>query len=286
MNTKEITDLLKSEESATLEFKREVYRVDDENPETKKRQRDELVKDILALANGNAMVAGDTAYLVIGADNELGANNIRRLYDVGEHALTGGRILDLVNSACEPSIEDIICEQVEIEGKRILVVTVLPTPYLHETTRRIEPQSGVFSKHTVFVRHDQSVEIASNKERETITQVKRFRFSESKNPPTILGTIVGGTIGAVVAYSIASSRNKLPDEPTTTTNLAAATAGGIAGLIVAGSVGSMYKNFYKIRPDWNLIPPAIRLPIVMVCALASIVVKMAIDAFLRRLQRR
>lgn len=37
----------------------------------KKRQRHELIKDILALVNGNANVAGETVYLIIGADDDL-----------------------------------------------------------------------------------------------------------------------------------------------------------------------------------------------------------------------
>lgn len=284
MNEQELLELLQREESPTLEFKREVYRIDDENVDTRNRQKDELRKDILALANGNSVTAGDIAYLVIGADDRLTTAGKRNLYDIGDYAITRQRILDLVNAVCEPSIEHIASEVLEVEGKRLLVITVLPTPYLHETTRRLDPQSGVFSERTVFVRHNQSVGVASSREREAITQVKRFRFGESRNPPAIpFGVMVGGSIGASILYSAFVNRdnlNKLPSKPES--KIAAGLAGTLVGGVIGGAMGSVYRNFYEIRSNWNRIPSEMRLPLVITGILASIGAKNILDLFSKR----
>jgi hypothetical protein len=228
----------------------------------KKRQRDELIKDILALANGNAIVAGDKAFLVIGADDVLGSDGRRPLFDVGEHRLNAKRILDIINKACEPSIEDISCEGVIVDGKHLLIITIDPTPYLHETTRRLETSSSVFSERTAFIRHNQSVEIASNKERETIGQIKRFRFGESRNPPGVpFGTLLGSTVGGILAYAIARNRSKLPDNPET--NAVIGMTGAFFGGTLGFSAGSTYKNVYEIRSGWHRVPAILRIPIIV-----------------------
>ena len=116
MNTDELKKLLSNPESATLDFKRQIYLVDSENTDAKKRHRDELIKDVLALINGNTFTAGEIAYLVIGASNKKDTTEKRKLFDVTGHNITAQRILNWVNSACEPAVEDIVCEDIDIDG--------------------------------------------------------------------------------------------------------------------------------------------------------------------------
>lgn len=285
MNQRELLELLTHKESETLEFKREIYRIDDDKIETKKRQRDELIKDVLALANGNAVTAGDIAHLIIGADDRLSIEGNRNIYDIGEYSISSSRILQLVNSACEPALENITSEIVEIDGKRLLIITISPTPYLHETTRRLKPQSGIFSERTVFVRHGEKIAIASNKEREAILQVKRFRFSESRNPPAVIfGLITGASVGSTILYSVFANRDnldKLPDKPES--KIAAGLAGSLVGGSIGGAFGSIYKNFFEIRSNWNRIPPQLRLPLIITAILASIGARNLLEAFLKQI---
>lgn len=261
----EVVSLLFRNESPTLEFKRELYKLDDIDKEIKKTQRDEFIKDILALANGNSVVAGDKAFLIIGASNEKNEDGSRTLFDVGQNRLTAQRILDLVNPACEPAIEDIYCDDVNIEGKNLLVITIPPTPYLHETTRRLEvPKSQnskslttkVYSERTVFVRHKEGIEIASGKERDAIARIKRFRFDESKNPPAVpFGAVVGGLIGGAFAYGIAKKPDSFTKHPKE-----AGIAAALVGSWLGASFGSLYRNIYEFRSMWNTIPAKWRLP--------------------------
>ena len=59
-----VLTLLAREEGSTLEFKRKPYAIYVEDAREKERQRGEMIKDLLALANGNAITAGDTVYLI------------------------------------------------------------------------------------------------------------------------------------------------------------------------------------------------------------------------------
>jgi len=59
-----LAQLLLQKESATLEFKRQIYDLDSSSLEGRKRSKNEMVKDILSLANNNVSSAGEMAYLL------------------------------------------------------------------------------------------------------------------------------------------------------------------------------------------------------------------------------
>lgn len=258
---KKLLELLQQDESPVLDFKREVHHIDHENSQIRKQAIDELIKDLIALANGNAIFAGETAYLIFGAEDKKDQHGIRALFDVGEHGLTASRILDLVNAACEPKIENIACDEYVIEGKKLLWVTIFPTPYLHETTRRIQPKPDkIFTERTAFIRREQSIGIASQRERETIAQIKRFRFSEKRNPPGIpFGVLVGGFIGGTLAHGFIKNQDKIKEIPNI--NAAAGITGAIFGATIGGTEYRIYKDIYEIRSGWHKVPSHLRIPI-------------------------
>ncbi len=83
MKEEELRRLLRRPEDPALEFKREWYKINDTDSNTEKYQRAELIKDILALANGSPSTAGKKALLIIGADKQFGPDGSRVVYDVG-----------------------------------------------------------------------------------------------------------------------------------------------------------------------------------------------------------
>jgi hypothetical protein len=272
--------LLSKEESPTLDFKRKPYLIYAKDKTVKDKQRGELIKDILALANGNSIVAGDTAYLVIGADDKKKKDGIRTLFDVGDHRLNPRNILDIVNPACEPALEDVFCDEVEIEGKRLLVITINPTRYLHETTRRLETSDSFFSERTVFVRHNEGTEVASAKERDTISQIKRFRFGERRNPPGVpFGILLGGTVGGIMGYSTAKHR---PDN-NQNSNESYGVAGTILGVTLGWTSASIYRNFYEIRSNWHRVSPKWRIPSIVGIFGISIILTRALSYILKHI---
>lgn len=246
MDAEQLRLLLSQNEGPSLEFKRDFYKIDSSDGETKRRQRDELIKDILSLANGNASVAGESAYLIIGADDALNADGSRDLYDVGELTLSPKRILQLVSSACDPPLEDIWCETVELEGRRILVITIPPTPHLYETTRKLETPSQTVTEHVVFVRHNENIDVASARERAAILELKRIRFAEMKNvPPILFGAGIGAVVGGLTAASLVERTSDTKEGKI---------GGGIGGMLVGatlgGLIGNTYKDLREIQSYW------------------------------------
>lgn len=254
MNEAELERLLQRPESATLEFKREFYALDAANGEAKKRQKHEMVKDILALANGNANVAGETAYLIIGAANTLGEDGNRALFDIGELEVKSQQLLKIINAYCEPPIQDLLCEPVSIEGTRLLVITIPPSPHLHETTQKLETPSQTYSPYVVFVRRDETVDLASAREREAIAQLKRLRFHEAQNaPPVQFGAAVGALlIGSAAGNQLVEKTGKKELRPV------GWLIGSLLGTLVGGSMGIAYKEWRSLLRDWPLIPKWIR----------------------------
>ncbi len=268
MDTEKLRVLLTRSEGASIEFKREFYRIHDGTSETKKRQKHEFIKDILSLANGNESVAGEPAYLIIGVDDKaIQADGTRILYDVGEIPLSPKQILEIVNPYCDPPLSDITCETVVLDGKRLFVITILPSPHLHETTQRLEPSSGQsFTEYVVFIRHNESIAIASAKERLSIEQLKRLRFNEAKNvPPVLFGTAIGATVGGITVAPL--GERIVGGEQGTA--IGAVVGIGVGGLL-GHSLGTSYREIREIKRDWHQIPPNWRIPIIGIVTLAEI----------------
>ena len=57
MNSKELSELLEGGEQPTTDYKSKWYDIASTNSDTKERQRGEMIKDIVALANGNVTSA-------------------------------------------------------------------------------------------------------------------------------------------------------------------------------------------------------------------------------------
>ena len=177
MESLNIKKLLSREEGANLEFKRQWYDLENSNSQIAKANKGEMIKDILSLANGNTNVAGEESYLVIGASDDKEDDGERELFEVVSlKPITRQRILDIVNPYCEPSIEDIFCEDIVVDGKKLLVITLLPSPHVHETTQKLKTKKITYDEYTVFVRHAEGVRTASTKERIALQGLKKLQF--------------------------------------------------------------------------------------------------------------
>lgn len=180
MGSEKLQQLIRQPEGLKLDFKRELYEINHPDDKVKKWAWDEFIKDILALANGNVGVAGQPAYLIIGVGDKLKADSTRDLYDVGDVGLTFQQILEKVNKACNPPLPDIRCDTVMLEGHRIFVVSIPPSPHLHETTRKIETSRYKgYSESTVFIRRAEGIFPASMAERQAILAEKQGATSQA-----------------------------------------------------------------------------------------------------------
>lgn len=171
MNVVKLQKLLREREpeDLKLDFKQKLHAIHHSDKKVQSEQWNELIKDILALANGNVGTAGQPGYLIIGVADKLNQYGTRDLYDVGEVKITSTHILNKVNSACSPPLPNLYIKVIRLEGKRILVITIPPTPHLHETTKRLEtPNKTIYQENTVFIRRKEGIGLASTAERQAI----------------------------------------------------------------------------------------------------------------------
>lgn len=150
-----------------------------------------LDRDIVALANGSIKTANKTGWLIIGADPSVEKDGERKIYDTSHIVLYEEQVLEKVNRFCEPPIQEIEIEQVEIEGKRLIVITVPKSPFVHENSQQMQLANGVFdetdgrlveveigevySPWTVFLRRIEGVLPASDAERRKLIEEKSIQ---------------------------------------------------------------------------------------------------------------
>ena len=243
----DIEQLLARDESATLDFKGKWYQLDSTDTKTRTRQKGELIKDVLSLANGNTNVAGETAYLVIGVSDERGEDGKREIVGVeNPERMTRERILDIVNAVASPHLADIECNVVSAEQKNVVVITIYPSPHVHETTRKLQTPKRDFDEYTVFVRHGSGIRTASTKERIALAEIKKFRFEESRNVhPGRFGMGLGAAMGAMLIPPMAERIHGKKEG-----YFAGLLAGPIVGGFLGGILGSTFQDVRSIKSMW------------------------------------
>lgn len=255
MTPDELRTLLRRPESATLEFKREFYHLNHPDQQEKEKQRGEFIKDILALANGNATAAGEPAYLIIGADDRLGADGTRALFNVSDVIPDQRTLLGLVNKVCEPTLDTLLCESIVVDGVRLIVITIPATPHLHETMRPLETRGQSYTEHVVLYRENAQTKVANALQREAFLLLKRRRYADRDNaPPRLLGAVVGAVVGGAMADQ--------QGRATLVGGRAARTvAGGLVGGIVGVGMGTSYRELRRYWIDSSAEPLRFRLAV-------------------------
>jgi len=174
MDEQTLKRIIQQPEGLKLDFKQEFYHLDLTDREARNRQWDELIKDVLALANGNVNIAGETGYIIFGVADKAKEDGTREVFDVGTIKVTRQQILDKVNSCSNPPLPDIECDLLLLDTQRVFVVSILPTPYIHETTKRLITSKGQsFPEHTVFIRRGEGTHMASMAEIQSISAEKQ-----------------------------------------------------------------------------------------------------------------
>lgn len=245
MDTKQLKQLLQQPESPTLEFKQElkIYSKGD----GARRERDELKRDLLSLANGNARVAGETKHLVIGRVDQPMADGRYELLDVGDKHPSADDLLKMLAQCCYPPLDTIYSDLMHVDGKRLLVITVPATPYLHETTKELNTPKRTYTEHTVFMRRDESIAIASARERSEMRRAKQRYFDERDNvPPRAFGAAVGAILLAPVSRQ--QAKKSLGYGPVG--QVIAGALGSLVGAFMGGMLGNIYKDIRDMKRWW------------------------------------
>ena len=268
MNAAELRSLLARPESPTLEFKSRWYLIDSLDQRARRAHNDELIKDILGLANGSAATAGSTAYLIIGADDDLDPDGVRLTHDAVAFPVEGmrQRLINKVSAACDPAIADLSFDVVTLDGNRLGVITVHPSPHIHETTRDLSASSSSYSKYAVFIRSGDATRLASSNERETLRLQKNRHFKQYRNaPPVQFGASVGGLLGGLSGIALA---NALP-HPTWGSRLIGMLIGAISSAGLGAMLGVVYRQYVDVRRYWYRFNPRGRLIVGVFLAVAG-----------------
>jgi hypothetical protein len=261
MELQELQRLINLPESPVLEFKRDLHLIYDEDGKVKRKHKDELIRDILALVNGNTVYAGETAHLIFGVDAENGRKDSCGL--IGRTP-TSKELIDIVNAVSDPPLADLICRIFMLEGKKVLVVIVPPSIHLHETKRKLETPNKEYSEHVVFMRRGDGIGIASAKERVAIQDLKRYRHSETyKVEPVAFGAVSGAIVGRGVASGLADMFKQSGN-----TKITIALAGSVLSSLFGGIVGYSYRSIIDFRrqiisfpAEWRPVVTAISIAI-------------------------
>lgn len=213
------------------------------------KQRDELLKDILGMANGNSHIIRKTKYLVIGADNnQFDEHGVRVLHSVDYKVPSRSDLAKWLGSASTVTIAGLDCELVPYQGANLFVISIPPTFDLHETTRELVTSNGSFHKYTVFMRQDEHTVPASVRDGLTIQQLKQLHRQEIANPPSLwIGAIAGG----LVALIVGSAKINVTQTTQPISDGIAQIIFFVMGAVLGIGVGWMGREYNETRYDWR-----------------------------------
>ncbi|MBI9050010.1 MAG: putative DNA binding domain-containing protein [Anaerolineaceae bacterium] len=246
-----IVELLREKEELDwLEFKRN-YKLFVSNGKVSPHSKDEFIKDILGLANGNTRIIKRYKYLLIGADDsKFDENQQRVLHNVDYKIPSLSEISKWLKDTVTPSIVGIEMREVTIQDKKIIIITIPPTFHLHETTRELVTKCGTFQKPTVFMRQNEHTVPAGVHDGVAIMDLKHLFRQEIANPPAVLiGLLIGAFVSFFISSIIADSKQVIFNVPKQSMLLVYTIIGSIFG----GGFGWVIKILNSTRFEWKFM---------------------------------
>lgn len=160
--------LAQRDETTRLEFKLKYVLA---GPGSSKH-KDELAKDIMALANTAGRAQNDVAHLLLGADDKLKSDGTRDREDVRSSGYNRKTFLDIVNARSSPPLPDLNYTEVEVEGNYYGVIEVPPSAFMHQLSRGLDATSGSWRKGMVPIRRGDEVAAATFEEMQLLKAEK------------------------------------------------------------------------------------------------------------------
>jgi hypothetical protein len=212
------------------------------------QQKDEFIKDILGLANGNSHIIRKTKLLIIGADDsKFDKDGYRILQNVDYKVPSMSDMTKWLVSASGSAVVGLESEIVFFRGKNLWVITIPPTFKIHETIRKLEASKS-YQQHTVFMREDEHTVPASVQDVQDIKHLKQLYRQEIANPSSSwIGAIAGGVVGLIIGGArIRAEEMTIPVSETVMRALFIA-----LGIFFGQSVGWFGKQWNETRYDWR-----------------------------------
>lgn len=196
INPKEIEHLINSNENSKVDFKKEWYASTNKN-------NCEIVKDFIALANGNIFSIGYYGYLIIGVEEKkTGEKILHDIQVVQDIAIVKRQILQNLKNYVTPRFIDFEIDYVIVKNKTLLIIKIPQHPYLLKLKKAIKKnyyregdilyragESTEVAPFELATKHEQALEmyVSSNNSRSTLSVInvkdedRHKEVNESKN---------------------------------------------------------------------------------------------------------
>jgi len=268
MDDKLLNELLKNKkESDWLEFKRKVEMYD-ANGKIIPQQKDEFIKDILGLANGNSNIIRKTKYLIVGVDNAtFDESGIRVLHNVNYEVPTQSEVIKLLNSACSPAVVGLECDIYPFNDTNLYIITIPPTFDIHETTRELSA-SGHFNKHTVFMRQDEHTVPASVRDGVAIQELKHIYRQEIANPSAWW---IGAIVGCFITLLFRVGESEIAQTDSIIPSFVARIIIALGGAFFGATIGWLVKEINSTRYDWRYWTKSKRIAFILFLLIAGVI---------------
>jgi len=191
MRREELNNLIEQWENAKVDFKREWYWNNNMPNNIKEVQKNELVKDLIALTNGDVYSTDKTAYLIIGLDDET-----KEPYDFNKSVVLPldklkQQLLTLLNNYAQPEFLALEIKFVD----EVLVISVPPRGSIISLSKDLKLKNNTDKKGTTYYRVGEDIRVASSE------VVGEFEKAFGSDKQTVSITIHGGVKGVVNAES-------------------------------------------------------------------------------------
>jgi len=159
MTTEELNNLIGQWENAKVDFKRQWYWNDNMPNNIKETNKNELVKDLIALTNGDVYSIDKTAYLIIGIDD-----NTKEPYDFDKTAILPldklkQQLLTLLNNYAQPEFLALDLEFVD----DVLIISIPPRSSLISLSKDLKlKNNNTDKKGTTYYRVGEDIRVASS----------------------------------------------------------------------------------------------------------------------------
>ena len=179
----DLEELLKQKENSKLDFKRQWYWNVDTPSNKMEMFWGECIKDILALTNGNPHNVNETAYLIIGIEDE--SKNTCQFdlpKDKSEKIFTESKLqqtlLSKLNTYAQPEFTALHVEYKSFQKHKVIVISIPAREKLISLSKDLKHKSGTDKKGTTYYRVGEEIRVVSSDIYEDYSKARQDNFQD------------------------------------------------------------------------------------------------------------
>ena len=189
MTSQELKEIVAQGENAKVDFKRQWYWNDNMPNNIKETHKNELVKDLIALTNGDIYSTDKRAYLIVGIDD-----NTKEIYNFDKSAILPlgklkQQLLTLLNNYAQPEFLALDIELVD----EVLVISIPPRGSLISLSKDLKLKNNTDKKGTTYYRVGEDIRVASS---EVVGEFEKVFGSDKQSVSIIIHGDVKGVVNA------------------------------------------------------------------------------------------